>query len=140
MVYGTVNETHAMPGITSQLSKQRQAGPTEIVTSDPFGNLATDGGKIFARVRRHSKNINQNTEGVAMAMSLSDPDMVGDERIAARFNWGTFDDQHAVAVNIGGVLVPDIMSSGVRLSVSGGAAYGIDHGKYGGRGGFQFSW
>ena len=40
-VFGTAANTYTMPGITSAASRAAQTGPTQIVTSDAGGNLAT---------------------------------------------------------------------------------------------------
>jgi len=40
-VFGTVSNTYTMPGITLAASRAAQVGPTQIVTSDTGGNLAT---------------------------------------------------------------------------------------------------
>ena len=40
-VYGTASNTYTMPGITSAASRAAQSGPTQVVTSDAAGNLAT---------------------------------------------------------------------------------------------------
>jgi autotransporter adhesin len=40
-VFGTAGNTHTMAGITSAASKAAQTGPTQLVTSDAGGNLAT---------------------------------------------------------------------------------------------------
>jgi hypothetical protein len=58
-VMGTVNHTYTAPGITSATSKARQSGPLEVVTSDASGNLATDGGQIFATLDDHGARIGQ---------------------------------------------------------------------------------
>ena len=58
---GTEEETIRAPGITSQLSKDRQVGPTELVTSDSEGRLATDGGATHARIdANEAKNDEQD--------------------------------------------------------------------------------
>ena len=41
MVFGTASNTYTAPGITSSASKAAQSGPTQIVTADAGGNLAT---------------------------------------------------------------------------------------------------
>jgi autotransporter adhesin len=40
-VFGTVSNTYTISGITSEASRAAQSGPTQIVTSDGGGNLAT---------------------------------------------------------------------------------------------------
>jgi len=139
MVYGTDTETHTMPGITSAASRSAQSGPLELVTSDAMGNLATDGGEWFGRVRANADDIDDNSEGIAMAMSIQDPDLVGDERLGLKVGWGTFSGENAMGVAASGVLVPDI-GAGIRLGLAGGAAFGLSRGGIGGRAGLQLSW
>jgi trimeric autotransporter adhesin len=57
VVLGTAGETISAPGITSQLSKDRQVGTIELVTTDSAGNLASDGGAMNARVASNSAAI-----------------------------------------------------------------------------------
>jgi len=139
MVYGTATETHTMPGITSMASLDAQDGPLALVTTDADGDLATDGGQTFGRVRRNQKHIDDNAEGIAMAMSIQDPDLVGDERLGLKVGWGTFSGENAMGVSAGGVLVPDI-GAGIRLGIAGGAAFGLERGGIGGRAAMQLSW
>jgi TolA-binding protein len=40
-VFGTASNTYTMSGIASNASRSAQSGPTQIVTSDSGGNLAT---------------------------------------------------------------------------------------------------
>lgn len=57
---GTSEDTISAPGITSQLSKDRQTGPIEIVTSDSEGRLATDGGATHTAIQGNALAIGQN--------------------------------------------------------------------------------
>ena len=82
MVFGTKDDTYRTPGITSNLSKNRQSGPLEVVTSDAGGNLATDGGQIFDdlnglnhRVDSAQPALDEAFAGVALAMASMDPDL-----------------------------------------------------------------
>ena len=52
MVLGTASNTYSAPGIASDASRAAQSGPLEVVTSDGAGNLATDGGSIFATLEQ----------------------------------------------------------------------------------------
>jgi hypothetical protein len=139
MVYGTDTETHTMPGLPSGASRSAQSGPLELVTTDSAGNLASDEGDTFGRIRRNSRDIDDNAEGVAMAMSIQNPDLVGEERVALKVGWGTFSGEHAMGVTVAGVVLPDI-GLGIRLGLAGGAAFGLSEGNVGGQAGFQLSW
>src|SRR5690606_34411280 len=72
MVLGTGMHRYTAPGIATAWSRSFQSGPLEVVTSDAGGNLATDGGSIFRRLDEH-------TSGIALAMSMQNPDLVGPE-------------------------------------------------------------
>jgi len=113
--------------------------PLERVTSDADGNLATDSGNTFRRISRNKNDIEDNQRGIAMAMSLQDPDLVGDERLGLKVGWGTFGGEHAMGVTAAGVVLPDI-GAGIRLGVAGGAAFDLEEGDVGGRAGFQLTW
>ena len=80
VVLGTSSHTYTAPGITSALSKSRQSGPLEFVTSDANGNLATDGGQFFSQLNNDLKRIDENQSGVALAMAIANPDLTGNER------------------------------------------------------------
>ena len=69
MVLGTASNTYTTPGITSGLSKDRQSGPLEIVTSDANGNLATNTASGLGLATQDA--LDDTTEGVAMSMALT---------------------------------------------------------------------
>ena len=113
-----------MPGITSGLSKSRQAGPLEVVTTDAAGNLASDGGAVF--------------EGIAIAMANHNPDLKGDEKFGLALNWGNFNGvSNAIAGSFMGVLHQGPSS---RLAISGGLGFGLPNGTYAGHVGAQLTW
>jgi hypothetical protein len=146
-VFGTSTETYTMPGITSDLSKSRQSGALEVVTSDKNGNLASDGGQIFANIQQNSldiesnrRDIKKNREGVAIAASLADPDLVGSESFGLRGTWGNYDGENALGFTGMGVLSRDFMGTGSRLAFGGGIGFGLQENKVGGRAGGQITW
>jgi trimeric autotransporter adhesin len=130
---GTKDNTYTTPGITSDLSRSRQSGPLEVVTSDAAGNLASDGGFIF-------KQLKEAREGIAIAMALHDPDLVAGEKFGVRLNWGNFEGNNALALTAAGVIGTDVLTSGDRLAVSGGVGYGVDQNTVGARVGVQMTW
>ena len=123
MVFGTRQDTYRAPGITSQLSKNRQNGDLEIVTSDAAGNLATDGGDTFKHFEvidkrldnRDDKRIDENKSGVALAISIENPDLVANERFGVAMNYGNFEGASALSWSAMGVLGYDVLSRGDRL-------------------------
>ena len=138
IVLGTVAETYTLRGLTTPGSKSEQSGPLELVTTDEAGNLASGGGSIF-------EDIEENTEGVAMAMALENPDLKGSENFGIAINGGFFEGESAIAGAIMATLTDDLLSqlgagSGGRLALAGGAAYGVDHNNFGGRVGLQLTW
>jgi trimeric autotransporter adhesin len=150
-VLGTVNHTYTAPGITSDLSRARQSGPVEVVTSDAHGNLATDQGFIFDtlddhafQLARHDRRLNEHTSGIALAMSMQNPDLVGAERFGLAGSWGTFEGAHALSFSVMGVIAHDVFHPGDRIAVSGGFGAGFAHKSggtvYGGRAGLQWTW
>jgi hypothetical protein len=136
---GSSTNTYTLAGIASDESVAAQSGRTSLVTSDSSGTLATDGGNTFRLIRKNRDDIDDNSEGIAMALSLQDPDLISGERIGLKMGWGTFSGENAMGVTVAGVLVPDL-GKGIRLGIAGGAAFGLDHGNAGGRAGVQLSW
>jgi hypothetical protein len=136
-VMGTKKHTYTAPGITSDLSRNRQnGGPLELVTSDSDGNLATDGGDTFETLDEHAS-------GIALAMSMENPDLVGTERFGIAANWGHFDGANALSVSAMGVLGYDVLAEGDRVALSGGIGVGFENGQgdatFGGRVGLQWT-
>jgi hypothetical protein len=136
VVLGPASHSYTAPGIASAQSRARQSGPLEVVTSDTAGNLATDGGEIFRR-------LDDNQAGIALAMSMQNPDLAGEERFGVAANWGTFEGAHALSVSLMGVLGEDVFAQGDRVAVSGGFGGGFQYGRgkdvYGGRVGLQWT-
>lgn len=145
MVFGRATETYTMPGITSGLSKARQSGPLEVVTSDANGNLASDGGSIFreldqldGQVNRLSRDIDTVESGVAIAMSAVGPDLTGVERFGLSLNWGGFEGASAIG---GGGTAVIYRGESSRLAVTGGIGVGVSgDNAVGGRAGGQLTW
>jgi hypothetical protein len=118
---GTGLHTYTTPGITSALSKSRQTGPLELVTSDSDGNLATDGGDFI-------KTLDEHASGIALAMSMENPDLVGPEVFGIAGSLGTFQGAYAFSVAAMGVVGHDVFQEGDRVAVSGGAGLGLANG------------
>lgn len=150
-VLGTTSNTYTTPGITSAASRAAQSGPTQIVTSDAGGNLATATpadlglasmgdinainsqlGTINARLDDLSSRSNRAYSGVAMAMALTGGYLPEHKKFAIAVNYGTFERQNAAA-----------LSSYFRLNetvvLSGGLSYGFEQRQFGGRAGMLFA-
>ena len=135
-MFGTKTNTYTMPGITSSQSRARQAGPTQVVTTDANGNLASDGGAIF-------RDIDENKSGIAMSIAMENPDLTGNKSFGVAANWGTFEDANALGLSLMGVVGRDLFTSGDRAAISGGFGIGFEEGEgddvYGGRVGVQWT-
>ena len=99
---GTDEDTIRAPGLTSQESKDRQEGPVELVTSDSGGRLATDGGATHAAIESNahaiaanSTAIQENAEGVAIAMAMPDAFLDSTENFSIAAGFGGFNGETA---------------------------------------------
>jgi hypothetical protein len=142
-VFGTAANTYTTPGITSGLSKARQnVGPLEVVTSDQAGNLATDGGLIF-------DELSKLNGGVAVAMAMTNPDLVGSEVFGLSGNVAYWEENVALGFSAMGVLGRNMFGQGERLAVSGAVGASVEEKSFGrqgsnssvgGRAGAQITW
>jgi len=107
------------------------------VTTAKIADDAVTWGKLSSGVRNR---IDENTEGVAIALALQNPDLVGNESFGLSVNWGGFDNANALGVAATGVLGRDVFGAGDRLSIAGGVGIGMDDDTVGGRVGAQLSW
>jgi hypothetical protein len=156
MVFGTATETYTAPGITSNLSRSRQVGPLEVVTSDAGGNLATDGGALFHELNNVKSEADKTRSGVALAIAMAGPDLTGNERFGMSANWGNFDGANGFGMGFEGVVANDLLITGGRFAITGGFGVGfVDNGHndtfgnsfggnsdnvWGGRVGGQWTW
>ena len=155
-VLGTKKQTYTAPGITSGLSRSRQSGPLEVVTSDANGHLATDNGQLFHELNNIGNEADRVRSGVALAIAMAGPDLTGNERFGVSANWGNFDGSNAFGMGFEGVLWNDLFATGGRFAVTGGFGVGaVDNGHndsfghsfgssddnvWGGRVGGQWTW
>ena len=95
MAFGTATNTYTAAGITSAASKLTQSGPTQIVTSDGNGNLAT----VNTSISDLQADIRNNSEGVAMALAMSGGPTILPEckMVAVSANVGGFEGEAAGA-------------------------------------------
>jgi YadA-like membrane anchor domain/Head domain of trimeric autotransporter adhesin len=152
-VFGSVSNTYTMPGITSAPSKAAQSGPTQIVTSDVGGNLATSTlanlgiassgdisainsnlGAINSRLDDLTSRSNRAYTGIAMAFAMAGvPTVLPNERFAIAGNWGTFEGANGLALNAAARITDN-------LQFNAGIGYGPDERIIGGRAGLRFGW
>jgi trimeric autotransporter adhesin len=100
---GTKDETIRAEGITSQKSKDRQIGATEIVTTDAEGRLATDGGSTFraisantALLSQHTAKLEEHSKGLAIAMAMPDAWLSDKKRFGIFGAIGGFEGETAI--------------------------------------------
>jgi hypothetical protein len=145
-MFGTATNTYTMPGIASAASKAAQSGPTEIVTSDAAGNLATtplsslgiastaDLSAINARLDDLTTRSNKAFTGVAMAFAMAGvPTLLPGEKVAMTINYGTFEGASGLALNAAFRLTSN-------MQLTGGIGYGPDENIAGGRVGLRVAW
>ncbi len=149
--FGTAANTYTMAGVTSAASRSAQSGPTQIVTADAAGNLATtttaalglatgaDIGAINSQLASINGQINdlygrtsKAYTGVAMAFAMAGvPTLLPSEKFAATMNWGTFSGANGLALNAA-MRITD------NVQVTGGVGYGVDSNTVGARAGLRF--
>jgi hypothetical protein len=136
------SSTYTTPGITSSLSKSRQSGPLEVVTTDSAGHLASDGGEIFEELGRVGA-------GIAIATAMENPDLVGNEKFGLAANLGFFEGNTALSVSAMGVIGHNLVGDGERWAISGGVGVSLNEDNFGGqkadralagRAGVQITW
>jgi hypothetical protein len=145
-VFGTATNTYTMAGITSAASRAAQSGPTQIVTSDANGNLATasladlglassgDINAINTRLDDLDRRASKAFTGVAMAFAMAGvPTLLPSEKFAATINYGTFQGAHGFAINTATRLTDNVQ-------LTAGFGYGADERIAGGRAGMRVGW
>jgi len=140
-VFGTSSNTYVWPGITSSLSRSRQSGPLELMTTDSAGNLGSDQGDTFTTIARLQA-------GVAIALAAEAPSLTSSEDFGLRVGWGNFQgDANAAAVSAIGVICRSCLALGDRVAIDASIGAGWSDNKtyssgnvVGGRAGIQWSW
>ena len=109
------------------------------LTSSTTTLLRSIGGLII-----RTKRIDENKSGVALAISIENPDLTGNERFGVAMNYGNFEGASALSWSAMGVLGYDVLSRGDRVAISGGFGVGFEEGAgddvWGGRVGAQWTW
>lgn len=107
------------------------------------GDIATNAANILglnSDLSRAFDEIDENREGVAMAIALESPVLVGAESVGFKANFGAFEGETAFGLSAVGVLHRNVIGSGERLNIDAGVGFGFDHGTVGGRAGLQLTW
>jgi hypothetical protein len=138
-VFGTSSNTYTLPGLTSPASAAAQSGPTQFVTTDAAGNLATTsfsttGLASASDLARLDQKVGKAYTGTAMAFAMSaSPTLLPGKKFALSANWGTFQGQNGTALSGAVRLYKD-----VQLNAA--FAYGFRENMAGGRAGVGFQW
>ncbi len=130
-----------MPGITSAASLAAQSGPTSLVTTDAFGNLAAASfspqsisglqnnvAVLQGNVATLQTQVRQAFEGTAVAIALGGSALPSDKKFAVSANWGTFRGENAMSLGAQ-------MRLNQYVVLNGGVAAGFAQGGVGGRAG-----
>ena len=94
------------------------------MTTDANGNIAGDGGALLAGFDSARQYIDENREGVALAIALDTPDFVAGERFAVKMKLGVFEGDN-------------VFGNNGRVTVDAGIGYGLSEGAVGGGVGMQ---
>jgi hypothetical protein len=140
VVLGTADYTYTTPGITSAASKAAQIGPAQFVTTDAFGNLASDGGLIQSQINALGRRESQLADGIAISLALAQPIFQPDQQFAMRLGWGNFDGSNGVGIAAAGVLNRGYWGSTSAIILDGGVGVGTDERMVAGRAGLTFGW
>ena len=135
IMMGTKSETIIAPGMNSSTSRDRQVGRLGVVTSDNYGNIASDNGALYSELASLKT-------GIVMSMALGDPILSGDDRFAVKMNTSAFDGSYGIGVTAAAVLhdrdATLIVSGGVAWAQANEFGYSRDQGAA--RASMQISW
>jgi hypothetical protein len=132
--------TYTMGGVTSQLSRDRQQGRLQLVTTDAAGHLASDQGLV-------AKGIARAQAGIAIALAIEAPSLGTNENFGIRLGWGNLDgDANAFGLSAMGVLCRGCLGAGTRVALDAGIGFsssdfsGYSESAAAGRAGVQITW
>ena len=138
-VLGNGANTYRAAGIASDASTAAQGTPIGVVTSDAQGNLAVDRSigesmsSLNGRVRSLGQQVEDNKEGIAMAMALNTPYVPEDKTYAVSTSIGSFEGSQALAASMG-------YRFDANTQFDAGITYGFDRNQVGGRIGVTYAW
>lgn len=136
--FGTATNTYTMAGISSAASKAAQSGPTQLVTTDANGNLATDGGAIQSQINALGKRDDELAEGIAISLALNLPIFHAGQTFAVNVGWGGFDGENALGFTAAGVVNQGGLGPGSTVTLYGGVGAGGNEGTVAGKSGVSF--
>jgi hypothetical protein len=132
-----------MTGINSQASKDAQSGDTYLVTTDAEGNLAAttfSPDAIQNDIGSLQRRDKQLASGIAIAMSLVQPQFQAGQTLAVRAGWGNFDGTAAVGVTAAGLLATGFLGPTSSVIIDGGVGSGMSTNMVAGRAGLSLGW
>ena len=101
-------------------------------------------GGVSAAVQNQINKADQKAttalQGVAIALSVADPVLRGNEVFGLRANFGAFAGQQALGFSAIGVLDQNVFGNGEKLAISAGLGIGVNNQNVGGRIGAQLTW
>jgi trimeric autotransporter adhesin len=130
---GSASNTYTLAGLPSAASSAAQTGTTKFVTTDANGNLAA-AEYGAADVNRAFQKIDENVQGIAVAIALGGMVVPEAKTFAIAANVGFYDDKQAFAAQAAYRLGPN-------TTLSGGVGFGLnDASRVGGRVGIMTAW
>lgn len=140
MAVGTSVNTYTMAGITSNASRAVQTGPLEAVTTDRFGNLASDGGAFQGKIDALGRRDGELADGIAIALALQQPIFHSGQKFAGRLGYGNFDGSNALALSLAGVVDKGSFGPISSITLDGGVGFGTLTGTVAAKAGVTFGW
>lgn len=138
-VLGNAANTYRATGIAWDASRAAQGVLVGVVTSDAQGNLAVDRSigqtmsSLEQRSQTMSRQIDNNKEGIAMAMALNSPYVPTDRTFAVSTGLGSFEGSQALTASMG-------YRFNDNTQMDAGITYGFSQNQVGGRIGVTYSW
>ena len=131
----------SLEGRTTGLEK-RMGGVESAVSSlqDTVGGFDNRISGAEQSAARAETKADKAIEGVAVALSLSDPVLGSGDSFGVRMNMGIYGGDAALGLSALGVLDRNAFGGGETVSIGGGVGVGLDDGNVGGRVGLQMTW
>lgn len=125
-------------GVAAPVAATDATNKAYVDTADAAINTRIDAAND--RITNANQRIDEAEEGIAMALAVQNPDLVGAETFGISVNWGNFEGANALGLAATGVLGKDLFGGGERTALTAGFGYGAEQNTVGGRAGIQFTW
>lgn len=151
-VFGTATSTHTMSGVASAASAAAQGAPTRIVTSNDAGDLAAqtfaelgigsaaDVSVLQSQVNTLGNRDKELADGIAIALALEQPILVGQQKFALRGGYGNFDGESALGLSATALVSRSTFGPGTSVMLDAGIGYGTNTDTVAGRAGVTIGW